>query len=410
MSEFYDAKETRNAEQREKELLNAFQIQLAHVKSNTGYGEVLEGIDPASINSRQDLAPIPLLRKSDLQNIQGKKPPFGGLVPDKLDRVRYVFASPGPIYELATGRPDFFRSARALFAAGFRAGDLIHNSFSYHLTPAGMLFDSGAHALGCAVVPAGTGQTEQQVETIEATQPDGYVGTPSFLKVLIEKAESLGKDVSCIKRALVTGEALPPSLRDWFVDRGVKVYQCYGTADLGIVAYESEAMEGMLVDEGILLEIVQPGSGEPVTDGEVGEIVVTTLNPDYPLIRFATGDLSAAMGGESPCGRTSPRIKGWMGRADQSAKIKGMFVHPHQVGEVARQFSNITAARLVVGSENHVDTMTFRVEITPGSELDNSDLQDAIRKVTKLRGDVEVVEPNSLPRDGMMIEDTRSYE
>jgi len=410
MNTFYDALETRKPEERESESLSSFQIQLAHVKAHTLHGAAYSDFHPADINSMTDLAALPLIRKTDLMAMQSKRKPFGGLTPNHMEDVKYIFASPGPIYELSTGRADFFRSARALFAAGFRKKDIVINCFSYHLTPAGNMFDSGAHALGCPVIPAGVGQTELQVRTIADLKPAGYIGTPSFLKLIIEKSEELAVDISSIKKALVTAEALPPSLRQYFLDKGILVYQCYGTADLGIVAYESEAQEGMIVDEGVILEIVSPGTGEPVAEGDVGEIVVSTLNPDYPLIRYATGDLSAILPGASSCGRTASRIKGWMGRSDQSAKVKGMFIHPHQVAEVTKRFDSITAARVVIDSVDHVDQFKFLVEVSSDSEGLSESIDKAIREVFKLRGQTEIVAENMIPRDGLQIEDIRKFD
>lgn len=410
MSRFYDALETRLPAEREQELLTALQVQLAYVKSHTAWADLLDGVSPQNIQTPADLASIPVLRKSALKGLQDKQKPFGGLVAAKWAKIKYVFSSPGPIYEPETYREDYFRSARALYAAGFRAGDIVHNCFSYHLTPAGRLFDSGAHAIGCAVIPAGVGQTELQVLTIADVQPSGYVGTPSFLKMIIEKAADMSVDVSCIKRALVTGEALPPSLRAWFQDRGIATFQCYGTAELGVVAYESEALDGMIINEGIIVELVNPGSGDPVAQGEVGEILVTTLNADYPLIRFATGDLSAHLLTPSPCGRTGNRIVGWMGRADQSAKVRGMFVHPHQIGAVVKRFPELGAARMVVTTKDHADQMAFHVESENTQDALAEKIAQAIREVCKVRGDVVFVAPGSLPKDGIVIEDQRRYE
>jgi phenylacetate-CoA ligase len=410
MSRFYDVLETRLPAEREQELLTALQVQLSHVKAHTSWGPLLQDVTPQNILTPDDMSDIPVLRKSDLKALQDKQKPFGGLVAAKWPQIKYVFSSPGPIYEPESYRADYFRSARALYAAGFRAGDIVHNCFSYHLTPAGRMFDSGAHALGCAVIPAGVGQTELQVVTIHDVQPNGYVGTPSFLKMIIEKAEEMAVDVSCIKRALVTGEALPPSLRAWFQDRGIATFQCYGTAELGIVAYESDALEGMIVNEGIIVELVNPGTGEPVAAGEVGEILVTTLNADYPLIRFATGDLSAFMSTESPCGRTGKRIVGWMGRADQSAKVRGMFVHPHQVGAIVGRFPSISAARMVVETLDHADQMALHIETTETGDAFAAQVTTAIRDLCKVRGDVVMVAPGALPKDGIVIDDQRTYE
>jgi phenylacetate-CoA ligase len=321
-----------------------------------------------------------------------------------------VFCSPGPIYEPEGHGTDYWRMGRALFAAGFRAGDLVHNAFSYHFTPAGAMMDSGAHAVGCTVFPAGTGQTEMQVQTIADMQPDGYIGTPSFLKLLLEKADELGIRPASLKKASVGGEAFPPSLRDWFRARGIEVYQSYGTADLGLVAYETSAREGLVVDEGVMLEIVRPGTGDPVPEGDVGEVVVTTFNPDYPLIRFGTGDLSAVLAGPCPTGRTNTRIKGWLGRADQTTKVRGMFVHPGQVAEIVRRHPAVKKARLVVSGVMADDRMRLDVEVEGRPEGLADKIAESIRDVTKLRGEVALCAVGSLANDGKVIEDVRRYE
>jgi phenylacetate-CoA ligase len=323
-----------------------------------------------------------------------------------------VFASPGTIYEPEGRQLDYWRSARALAAAGFKAGELIHNCFSYHFTPAGAMMESGAHALGCTVFPAGTGQTEQQVQAMAELKPAGYVGTPSFLKIILEKAAEMGVALPSVTKALVSGEACPPSLRDWFAERGVNAYQCYATADLGLIAYETSAREGLVIDEGVIVEIVTPGTGDPVAEGEVGELVVTTFNTNYPLIRFGTGDLSAVLPGSCPTGRTNTRIKGWMGRADQTTKIRGMFVHPGQVATIAKRFPEVVKARLVVSGEMADDRMTLQVETAKHTEAEDllEKISEAIRDVTKLRGTVAFFAPGSLPNDGRVIEDARSYK
>jgi phenylacetate-CoA ligase len=346
-----------------------------------------------------------------LQQASRPADPFGGFAAVvRGPRMPRIFASPGPIYEPDVASGDYWRVGRALYAAGFRQGDLVHNAFSYHMTPGAFMMESGAHALGCTVFPAGTGQTEQQLAAIADLRPDGYSGTPSFLRILLEKARETEQDVSCIRKALVTGEACPPSLRDWFTEQGVAVYQCYATADLGLIAYETAAREGLVIDEGVIVEIVRPGTGDPVPDGEVGELVITTLNPHYPLIRFGTGDLSAVLPGRCPSGRTNQRIKGWMGRADQTTKIKGMFVHPGQVAEVAKRFPQVLRARLVVSGEMASDQMTLRVEASEALEGLAERLGEAVRDVTKLRGTIELLAPGSLPNDGKVIEDARSYK
>jgi phenylacetate-CoA ligase len=320
-----------------------------------------------------------------------------------------VFSSPGPIYEPESTRRDYWRMARALYAAGFRAGELAHNSFSYHFVPAGSMMENGAHALGCTVFPGGTGQTEQQVQAIAELRPAGYIGTPSFLKLILEKAAELQQPLPSVTKALLSAEAFPPSLRDWFAERGIAGYQCYGTADLGLIAYETEAREGLVLDEDVIVEIVRPGTGDPVPDGEVGELVVTTLNPDYPLIRFGTGDLSAVLPGQCPTGRTNTRIKGWMGRADQTTKVRGMFVHPAQIAAIARRFPQVLRARLVVSGEMASDQMVLQVETHETAEGFARQLAEVVREVTKLRSEVQMVAPGTLPNDGRVIEDARSY-
>ncbi len=409
--EFYDSLETRDPEEREQDLFQALKRQLAHARENAPwYAETLADVDPTAVGSRAALARLPLLRKSELAALQAAGPPFGGLAATPVSDLARVFASPGPIFEPEAHRDDYWRMARALFAAGFRRGDLVHNTFSYHFSPAGAMMESGAHALGCPVFAAGVGQTELQVGAIERLRPVGYAGTPSFLKILFEKAAETSSDLASLRKALVSGEALPPSLRDELGGHGVAVAQCYATADLGLIAYESSAREGLIVDENVILELVTPGTGDPVGEGEVGEVVVTTLNPDYPLIRFATGDLSAALPGTSPCGRTAMRIKGWMGRADQTTKVRGMFVHPSMVAEVLRRHPAVKRARLVVTNPDHKDAMTLRCETAAGDDALRASLESAMRDVTKLRADAELVAPGSLPNDGKIIDDTRSYD
>ena len=409
-SDHYDTLETRNPEAREAELFAALRGHLRAAMCAPAIVRILDGVDPDTVRDRDALAALPVLRKPALMAMQSDSPPLGGLTPGPVGDYANVFASPGPIFEPAPRRADPFRMARALFAAGVRKGDLVHNAFSYHFTPAGVMLESGARALGCAVFPAGTGQTELQVQAIARLRPNVYVGTPSFLDILLDKAAELGEDAGSIARGLVSGEALPPSLRAAIGERGVSVMQCYATADVGLIAYESPALEGMILDEGAIVEIVRPGTGDPVPEGEVGEVVVTPFNPDYPLVRFATGDLSAVMPGMSPCGRTNTRIRGWMGRADQTTKVKGMFVHPSQIAEVVRRHGEIVRARLVVTSAGNQDVMTLRCE----SETDDPGLADAVaatvREVCKLRGEVEIVAPGSLANDGKVIEDARTYE
>ncbi len=406
---FYDSLETRDPEAREKALLAALPKQIAHAKAHApAYSASLRDIDPFAITSRAALAKLPVVRKSELIERQKRAPPFGGLAAVKPGELARVFMSPGPIYDPEGKGRDYWRLARSLFAAGFRAGDLVHNCFAYHLTPAGSMLESGAHALGCAVIPGGTGQTELQVKVIEHLRPQGYVGTPSFLRIILEKGRELEADLSSLKKALVGGEAFPAALQKEIAGHGIAALQCYASADLGLIAYESSAREGLIVDEGILLEIVRPGTGDPVGEGEVGEVVVTTLTPDYPLIRFATGDLSAMLTGASPCGRTNMRIKGWMGRADQTTKVKGMFVHPTQVAEAVRPHREVLRARLVVSQESQIDVMTLHAEVAADADPAIAErLSESLHAVTKLKGKVVLATPGSLPNDGKVIEDTR---
>lgn len=414
MSRHYDTLETRTPAEREAALMNALPQQVAHARANAPFfAQWLKDIDPASVTSRAALAKLPVLRKSTLGEVQKKTPPMGGLITVPIEKVRHVFMSPGPIFEIDTDEPDYFRGARAMHAAGFRAGNLVYNTFSYHLTPAGMMMESAARALGCAVVPGGVGNTELQLDAIAAIRPSGYLGTPSFLKILIEKAEELGKDISSLKHAFVGAEALPPSLRKMFQDKGLSCLQSYGTADLGTIAYESAGpdgtIEGMIVDEGVIVEIVRPGTGDPVPDGDVGEVVVTSFNRAYPLIRFGTGDMSAVLAGASPCGRTNMRIKGWMGRADQRTKVRGMFVDPEQIAEIAKKHPGLGRMRLVVDWVNQADTMTLKVEApAPTPELAKA-MTDTIRTVCKVGGAVEFAAAGSLPNDGKVIDDIRKY-
>ena len=419
MSEFYDALETRAPEAREAAQLAALPAQVAHAQARTpAFAALLAGVDAASVTTREALATLPVTRKSELlerQKALRATDVFGGFSAigwrgqPASDGTRRVFQSPGPIYEPEGAGRDYWRMARAIFAAGFRSGDLIHNSFSYHLTPAGSMMETGAHALGCAVFAGGVGNTELQLQAVTELRPQGYIGTPSFLKILVEKAAEGGTDIGSLTKALVSGEAFPPSLRDWLAERGVQGYQCYATADLGLVAYETAGREGLVLDEGVIVEIVRPGTGDPVPDGEVGEIVVTSLNPDYPLIRFGTGDLSAILPGPCPTGRTARRIKGWMGRADQTTKVRGMFVHPSQVAEVVRRHPEIVRARLVVDGEMANDRMGLQIEVDGTPEGFAARVADTVRDVTKLRAEVTLATPGSLPNDGKVIEDRRSY-
>lgn len=417
MTEYFDALETRDPAVREAALLAALPMQLAHAKlAAPAFAEILKEVNPAEVNNRAALAKLPVTRKHELLELQLRSRSRGGDVFGGFSASGFgahlprVFASPGPIYEPEGTARDYWRMARAIFAAGFRSGELIHNSFSYHFVPAGSMMETGAHALGCSVFPGGTGQTEQQVQAMAELQPAGYIGTPSFLKIIVEKAAEMGVALPSVTKAMFGGEAYPPSLRDWFAERGIAGYQCYATADLGSVAFETAAREGLVVDEGVLVEICRPGTGDPVAEGEVGEVVVTTLNPTYPLIRFGTGDLSAILPGFCPTGRTNVRIKGWMGRADQTTKIRGMFVHPGQVDQIVKRFPEIAKARLVVSGEMANDLMTLKIETAcSGPDSLVQKVAEAIRDVTKLRGQVEVVLPGSLPNDGKVIEDARSY-
>ena len=410
-----DTLETRAPAEREAALLAALPAQIAHARAaSPAFAEILSGIDPAAITSRAALATLPVTRKHELlarQQAQRAQNVFGGFSTIGFGAAMpRVFSSPGPMYEPeGTGR-DYWRMARALYAAGFRAGELVHNSFSYHFVPAGSMMESGAHALGCSVFPGGTGQTEQQVQAMAELRPAGYIGTPSFLKIIVEKAAEMKVALPSVTKALLSAEAFPPSLRDWLAERGIAGYQCYATADLGLIAYETEAREGLVLDEGVIVEIVRPGTGDPVQEGEVGELVVTTLNRDYPLIRFGTGDLSAVLPGACPTGRTNTRIKGWMGRADQTTKVRGMFVHPAQIAEIARRFPEVIKARLVVSGEMANDSMALQVETSSSPEGLDQRIGEAIRDVTKLRGAVELLAPGSLPNDGKVIEDARSYK
>ena len=422
MSEFYDARETRAAGLREQELISALPQAIARAMANAPAVAVqLQGVDPFTIDSREALARVPVIRKHALLEAQqharttlpGAGPAeriFGGFSSIGWGQALRVFASPGPIYEPESARSDYWRFARALYAAGFRSGELAHNCFSYHFTPAGSMMETAAHALGCTVFAGGVGQTEQQVRVIQDLEPHGYMGTPSFLKIILEKADEMQVQLPSLRCAMLSGEAFPPSVRDWLSARGIQAYQAYGSADLGMIAYESVAREGLILSEDILLEIVRPGTNDVVPDGEVGEVVVTTLNPDYPLIRFGTGDLSATMPGTSPCGRTNQRIRGWLGRADQTTKVRGMFVHPGQIAEVVRRFPEVLRARLVVSGMAGADLMTLKVETQSAPTHLNERLQESVRDVTKLRAVVEQVVPGTLPNDGKVIEDTRTYQ
>jgi phenylacetate-CoA ligase len=417
MSDFFDALETRSSDEREAAQMAALAGQVAHAQAHSAaFASILKDVDAASITSRAALATLPVTRKHELLELQkasrtGGGDAFGGF--STLLRgpaMSRIFASPGTIYEPEGARADYWRTGRALYAAGFRKGELVHNSFSYHMTPGAFILEAGAHAVGCTVFPAGTGQTEQQLDAIRDLQPNAYTGTPSFLRILLEKAQEAQVNVGCITKASVGGEACPPSLTAWFKEHGVDVFQTYATADLGLVAYETPAREGLVLEESVIVEIVRPGTGDPVAEGEVGELVVTSLNPDYPLIRFGTGDLSAVLPGHCPSGRTAPRIKGWMGRADQTTKVKGMFVHPGQVADITRRFPSVKKARLVISGEMANDQMCLQVEASEVDDGLRDRLESTMREVTKLRGQVQVVRLGSLPNDGKVIEDARKYE
>jgi len=414
MSEHFDTLETRDPALREQALLAQLPRQIAHAQANApAFARMLAGVDAAAVTTREALARLPVTRKSELLELQKASRPFGGFAAARWGAggtaPARVFASPGPIYEPEGRRADYWRLARALHAAGFRRGDLIHNCFAYHFTPAGSMLETGAHALGCTVFPGGTGQTEQQVQALAELGADGYVGTPSFLRIILEKADELGVALPRLKKALVSGEAFLPPVRDALAARGVKGYQAYASADAGLIAYETPAREGLVLDEELILEIVRPGTGDPVAEGEVGEVVVTSFNPDYPLVRFGTGDLSALLPGVSPCGRTNTRIRGWLGRADQTTKVKGMFVHPEQVAEVLRRHPEVDRARLVVTRLDGNDVMTLHCEAAADDGLARV-IAESIRDVTKLRGDARFVAPGSLANDGKVIEDARKYD
>jgi phenylacetate-coenzyme A ligase PaaK-like adenylate-forming protein len=405
----FDTLETRDPEVREREQLLRLPRQIAHAKANApAFGRILAGIEPDAIATREALARVPVTRKSELVELQKENRPFGGFAATRWGEAQRVFSSPGPIYEPEGRAPDYWRLARALYAAGFRRGDLVHNCFSYHFTPAGSMLESGAHALGCTVFPGGVGQTEQQVQAMADLKPNGYVGTPSFLKIILDKADELGVELPSLAKALVSGEAFPPALRDALTARGIAAYQAYATADVGSIAYETPAREGLVVDEGVLVEIVRPGTDEPVAQGDVGEVVVTELaNVDYPLIRFGTGDLSAILPGVSPCGCTNLRIKGWMGRADQTTKVKGMFVHPSQVAAIVKRYPEIVRGRLVVDNDEGADRMTLHVEVPAHLSSLAGAIVESMREATKLRGEVAFHAPGELPNDGKVIDDRR---
>ncbi len=408
----FDALETRDPAEREAQQLRGLAQQVAHAAANAPfYTALLADVDPRAIDDYGAFAALPVTRKAELKEHQAAAPPFGGLTAVAPGALARIFVSPGPIYDPEGDRVDYWRLGRAMYAAGFRSGELVHNAFSYHFTPAASMAEGGARAIGCAVIPAGVGQTELQVEAIAGLRPHGYVGTPSFLKIILEKGEELGADLSSLTKALVSAEPYPPSLRTFFAERGITGVQCYATADLGLVAYESPGQDGLIVDEGVYVEIVRPGTGEPVPDGEVGEVVVTNLCQEYPLLRFATGDLSAVLSGTSPCGRTNRRIKGWMGRADQTTKVRGMFVHPSQVAAVLARHPELGRGRLVVDRADDRDSMTLHAECAgPVPDGLAAAVAESLRDVCKLRGEVELAATGSLPNDGKVIDDVRTYE
>jgi len=417
MTDFHDALESRDPHGREKELLAALPALIQRAQAAAAWSTILSGVTANDINSREALAQLPVTRKSELKTLQSASLPFGGLATTATRDLSRIFMSPGPIFDPEGRGVDWWRFARPLHALGVRRGDLIQNCFAYHFTPAGLMVEGGAIKLGCPVIPAGTGQTEMQVQAMSLLRPRVYTGTPSFLKIIIEKAQEMGEDISSVECALVSAEALPPSLRQWLNAHGVpNVLQTYGSADIGNIAYETmtegQVNPGMVLDETLMLEIVRPGTGEPVSDGEVGEVVITSFNPDYPLIRFATGDLSAVLTGISPCGRTNTRIKGWMGRADQTTKVRAMFVHPSQVADVVRRQPVILKARLVITGDMGNDEMTLHCEVadTTAASSHAETIVASIRDMTKLRGEVKFVGQGSLPNDGKVIDDARSYQ
>jgi phenylacetate-CoA ligase len=413
--EFFDKLETRAPKRREAALMAELPKLVAHAKRRApGFAKILGDVDPSRVKSRAALAKLPVTRKSDLGTLQKEMPPLGGLNATPVEKLGKLFVSPGPIYDPEGRGKDWWRTARGLFAGGFRAGDRVLNTFAYHFTPAGSMLESGATAIGCTVIPGGVGQTETQVAAIRGLKVNAFVGTPSFLKLIVEKADEMKADISSLKKAHVGAEYLPPQLRKSLGERGIRVSQTYASADLGLIAYESvmpdgTVNEGMILDERLILEIVRPGTGDPVAPGEVGEVVITTFNKDYPLIRFATGDLSAVLPGTSPCGRTNMRVKGWMGRADQSTKVRAMFVTPRQVNDIVRRHPEVLRARLVVEGEAGDDRMTLKCEMRERLQGVAEAIIASIREVTKLRGDVQLVEPGSLPNDGKVIEDLRKY-
>jgi phenylacetate-CoA ligase len=410
MTAHFDQLETRHPEARELALFNLLPGLIARARETApGWAQHLADVEPAAVTSRHALAQVPILRKGELKDRQAKLPPFGGFATTEPGAVARIFMSPGPIFEPEGLGENWWRSARALFAAGFGKGDIVHNTFAYHLTPGGWILDAGARALGCAVIPAGPGNTEQQLEVIHHLKPTAYIGVPDYLKILLDKAREAGRPITSFRRAMVSGGALFPSLRQEYREQGVAVFQAYATADLGVIAYETPALEGMVVEEGVIVEIVRPGTGDPVPEGEVGEVVVTSFNRDYPMIRLATGDLSAILPGQSPCGRTNMRIKGWMGRADQTTKVKGMFVHPEQIAEVGRRVPELGRLRLVVGRIGEQDAMVLKAETARPDDTLAARVGDVLQAITKLKGEVQLLAPGTLPNDGKVIADERTY-
>lgn len=410
MTEFHDDRETRSREAREAELFGRLPEVIAAALRAPGWKAQLGEVEASAVTSREALARLPVLRKSDLPQLQKESPPFGGFLPNGTSDFGRLFTSPGPIYEPEGREADPWRAARGLFAIGLRPGDVVLNTFSYHMTPGGFIMDSGARALGCTVIPAGPGNTDGQLDLIEALRPVAYAGTPDFLKIILDAAAEKGRDVSSLRKAAVSGAAFPKSLQAAFAERGIAAGQAYATADIGFIAYETGRHDGLVLNEDVILEIVRPGTGDPVAPGEVGEIVVTTLDPHHPLIRLALGDLTAEMTEPSPCGRTNTRIRGWMGRADQTTKVKGMFVRPEQIAEIGRRHQEVGKLRLVVGRSGETDTMVLHAETQgAGSGLADA-LAETLAAVTKLRGRVELAAPGSLPNDGKVIADERKYD
>jgi phenylacetate-CoA ligase len=410
VTEHFDARETRDPAERQADLLRRLPEAVAAALQAPAYAERLRGVDPGGVTSRDALAALPVLRKAELPALHKAQPPFGGFLARPLGTFGRLFTSPGPIYEAEGTHPDPWRGARGLFAAGFRQGDVVLNTFNYHLTPGGFIMDSAARALGCAVIPAGPGNTEQQLDLIEAFRPVAYCGTPDFLKILLDAAEASGRDASSIRRALVSGAAFPKTLQEEIARRGIDAYQAYATADVGFIAYETSSRDGMVVNEDIILEIVRPGTGDPVPEGEVGEVVVTSLDPRQPLIRLAVGDLTAFLPGASACGRTNRRIKGWMGRADQTTKVKGMFVRPEQVAEIGRRHPELGRLRVIVTRAGEVDVMTLAAEAAAPSDALRAAVAGTLQAVTKVKGVVDLVAAGSLPNDGKVIADERTYD